>query len=69
MEVAMSKTADAWEKAAACEAHANATADGTLKATFRRLRDSWIRIGKEAQFSDEVAANAERLDKKASERR
>ena len=53
---------DAWEKAAACEAHANATQDGKLKAMFRRLRDSWIRIGNDAQFAQDVDANARRLD-------
>jgi hypothetical protein len=36
----------AWEKAAACEAHARATEDGKLQGMFRKLRDSWIRIGK-----------------------
>jgi hypothetical protein len=52
---------EAWEKAAACEAHAKATNDGKLQAMFRKLRDSWIRIGNKAQFEYDVAANAERL--------
>ena len=30
----------AWDKAAACEAHARATSDGKLQAMFRKLRDS-----------------------------
>src|SRR5947209_4468095 len=58
---------DAWEKAAACEMHAQATTDGKLQQMFRKLRDSWIRIGNAAQFSDDLAANAERLDKAAVE--
>jgi hypothetical protein len=61
---AMGQRADnAWEKAAACEAHAQATADRKLKAMFLKLRQSWIRIGNEAQFSDDTKANAERLEK------
>ena len=34
----------AWEKAAACEAHAQATEDGSLKGMFRKLRDSCFGI-------------------------
>jgi hypothetical protein len=52
----------AWEKAAVCEAHAQATNDGKLQAMFRKLRDSWIRIGNNAQFSQDVTDNAERLN-------
>ena len=44
---ANSKTA--WEKAAACDAHAKQTSDATLRAKFERLRDSWIRIANDAQ--------------------
>jgi hypothetical protein len=55
---------EAWEKAAACEAHAQGTADGKLQVMFRKLRDSWIRIGNDAQFSDDVAANAQRMEKR-----
>jgi hypothetical protein len=54
----------AWEKAAACEAHARNTSDSKLKAMFRRLRESWIRIGNEAQFADDLAANTDRLNKR-----
>lgn len=53
---------EAWGKAAACEAHAQATADGKLQAAFRKLRDSWMRIGNDAQFRADVAANADRLN-------
>jgi hypothetical protein len=52
----------AWEKAAACERHAQATSDTHLKAMFLKLRQSWIRIGNDAQFSDDVNANTKRLD-------
>ena len=52
---------DAWEKAAACEAHAKATDDKKLQVKFRKLRDSWVRIGNDAQFADDVDANASRL--------
>jgi len=63
---AMGERADnAWEKAAACEAHAAATTDSKLKAMFLKLRQSWIRIGNDAQFHDDVNANAERLDRHA----
>ena len=59
----MGERADqAWAKAAACDAHAHATTDGKLKAMFLRLRESWIRIGNNAQFQDELKANAERLE-------
>ena len=54
----------AWDKAAACEVHAQATNDRKLQAMFRKLRDSWIRIGNDAQFTEDVAANAKRLDGK-----
>ena len=37
-------------KAAACEAHAQASNDGKMQALFRKLRDSWIRIGNNAQL-------------------
>jgi hypothetical protein len=53
---------DARAKAAACEAHAQATKDGKLQVMFRRLRDSWIRIGNDAQFARDVADNASRLN-------
>jgi hypothetical protein len=46
---ANSKTA--WEKAAACDAHAKQTSDEILRAKFERLRDSWIRIANEAQMA------------------
>ena len=63
MEVAMPDEGKAaWDKAAACEAHARATSDGKLQAMFRKLRDSWIRIGNDAQFSADLAANAKRLE-------
>jgi hypothetical protein len=57
------RATNAWEKAAACEAHAQSTSDGKLKAMFLKLRESWIRIGNSAQFDDDVNANAERLRK------
>jgi hypothetical protein len=53
----------AWDKAAACEAHAQATNDHKLQTMFRKLRDSWIRIGNNEQFSGDVAANTSRLEK------
>jgi hypothetical protein len=53
----------AWEKAAACEAHAQATKDVKLQAMFRKLRDSWIRIGNGAQFSEPVIENENRITK------
>jgi hypothetical protein len=55
----------AWEKAAACDAHASATSDSKVKAMFLKLRQSWIRIGNAAQFDDDVNANANRLEKPA----
>jgi hypothetical protein len=62
----MGERADhAWQKAAACEAHAQATTDSKLKAMFLKLRQSWIRIGNEAQFHDDMATNTERLDRQA----
>jgi hypothetical protein len=33
-----------WDKAAACETHAQSTKDQKLREKFRRLRDTWIRI-------------------------
>ena len=54
---------DAWEKAAACEAHAQSSKDGGLQDKFRRLRDSWIRIANSAQFADDLAQNEDRLRK------
>jgi hypothetical protein len=53
---------DAWANAAACEAHAQATSDWKLQAMFRKLRDSWIRIGNQAQFAGDVADNEKRLN-------
>jgi hypothetical protein len=52
-EAVDSKRDKAWEKAAACEAHARHTNDGKLQAMFRKLRDSWIRIANDAQLTDE----------------
>jgi hypothetical protein len=45
----------ALEKAAACDAHAKQTKDQLLRAKFERLRDSWIRIAKQAEIASEVA--------------
>ena len=52
---------EAWEKAAACEAHARNTKDEKLQRRFRQLRDSWIRIANNAQFAADAVASAERL--------
>jgi hypothetical protein len=51
----------AWEKAAACEAHARNTNDRILQDKFRKLRDSWIRIGNSAQFEHDAATDASRF--------
>jgi hypothetical protein len=56
---------EAWEKAAVCEAHAQAATNGKMKAMFRKLRDSWIQIGNARQFKDDVAANANRLNQQS----
>jgi hypothetical protein len=48
---------DAWEKAAACEAHARSSKDGKLQDLFRKLRDSWIRIANNIQFAGDVTQN------------
>jgi len=53
---------DAWKKPAACDRHAHATSDNKLKAMFLRLRQSWIRIGNDAQFERDLNANAKQLD-------
>jgi hypothetical protein len=38
----MGQEADhAWQKAAACEAHAQAATDSKLRAMFLKLRQSW----------------------------
>jgi hypothetical protein len=64
MEDSMSEKADlAWEKAAECQAHALAATDNKLKAMFVKLRQSWIRIGNDAQFErDQVARVPSRVD-------
>jgi hypothetical protein len=59
----MKKNEQAWAKAAACERHAQATADSKVQTMFRKLRDSWIRIGNNAQLADDMTANNERLKK------
>jgi hypothetical protein len=64
-EGAMSDSSKAaWEKAAECEAHAQATEDGNLQGMFRKLRDSWIRVGNDAQLSEQIEENAKRLDER-----
>ncbi len=53
----------AWEKAAACDAHAKQTTDENMRAKFERLRDSWIRIANNAQnvpAAQESRSEAER---------
>jgi hypothetical protein len=63
MITATTTSADkAWEKAAACEAHARATDDAVMQAKFRKLRDSWIRIGNQAQLRGQLAAYALQQD-------
>ena len=62
----MGKRAErAWQKAADCEEHARRTSDGRLKAKFLKLRESWIRIGNDAQFDDEHKVVAERMKQSA----
>jgi hypothetical protein len=61
MEVLMGKGEDAWKKAAACERHTQATTDDKLQTAFRKLRDSWIRVGNNAEFAEHVEANNQRL--------
>ena len=60
---------NAWQKAAACEKHAQRTSDAGLKALFLKFRDSWIRIGNEAQFDEDVNENEERLNKRVGAKR
>jgi hypothetical protein len=50
----------AWEKAAACEAHARSLKDDQLRDKFRKLRDSWINIANNAQFAGDVGQSEER---------
>jgi hypothetical protein len=65
MEASMSeRSVDPWRKAAACEAHAQASRDGKIQEMFRKLRDSWLRIGKNAQLASDIEENAKRLDRK-----
>jgi hypothetical protein len=56
------RASNAWEKAAACQAHAQDTSDNKVKAMFLKLRESWIRIGNDAQFEDDLNANADKLN-------
>jgi len=59
----MGERADqAWERAAACDAHAQAPNDSLLKSMFLKLRQSWIGIGNDAQFQDNGKDNQDRLD-------
>ena len=53
---------NAWKKAAACEAHAEKTADPKLKEKFLRLHQSWVRVAIDAQFQSDMS---ERLEKSA----
>ena len=46
---------------AACERHAQATTDNKLQTAFRKLRDSWVRVGNNAEFAEHVDANNQRL--------
>jgi hypothetical protein len=41
----------ALKKAIACEAHARAAPDELLRAKFRKLRDSWLRIANASQVT------------------
>ena len=59
---------DAWEKAAACEVQAQRAQDPDVKAKFRALRDSWIRVANDALFETDVAANVERLEAEQNSR-
>ena len=59
----MGKTGEnAFEKAAACEVQAQRTKDPGLKAKFRALRDTWIKLANDAQLENDIAVNAERLE-------
>jgi hypothetical protein len=44
-------TVNAWDKAAACEAHARSSKDQKLQEKFRKLRDSWIHIANNERLS------------------
>jgi hypothetical protein len=56
----------AFEKAAACEQHARQTTDEKMQRMFRKLRDSWIRVGNKAQFHSDMAADGQRLNDQKS---
>ena len=58
----MIKATHAWERAAACEAHARATDDIHMQTKFRKLRDSWIRLGNQASLVDYVGTEPIRPD-------
>jgi hypothetical protein len=51
---------NAWEKAAACEAHARSLKDDQLRDKFRKLRNSWIHIANNAQLAGDSGQNEER---------
>lgn len=53
----MNKGQIAWEKAMACEAQARKTNDRDLQNKFRKLRDSWLRIGNRARFEDHAGGH------------
>jgi len=57
---------NAWEEAADCESCAQSSKDPKIQDKFRKLRDSWIRIANNAQFTDNLAENGERLRKEES---
>jgi hypothetical protein len=59
---------NAWEKAAACEAQAKGAKDPVVQAKFRALRDSWIKLGNNAQFETDVAGNTERRESEENSR-
>jgi hypothetical protein len=53
-----------WDKAAACETHAQSTKDQKLRENFRRLRDTWIRIANNNALAGDETRDQQRPTKK-----
>ena len=58
------RTDSPWDKAAACETHAQSTKDQKLREKFRRLRDTWIRIANNDALAGDEPRDQQRPTKK-----
>jgi hypothetical protein len=55
----MSKTEEAWSRAALCADRAHAAHDDETRRFFNKLRDSWVQVANNCQLAESIEGEGE----------